>query len=114
MDSIISLTSAGAETLVSGDAVLLNASAAKAGDYTITGDGTATIGITVTADASPPTGLSLESFDAKYNGGAIASSGLTAPTSSGKHLLVGANLKVTSAAAEGVPTVPYTITVSYQ
>ena len=105
------LSTAGALT---GTATSLGGTVTK-GSYTIIGDATQTIGITITAGAAVE-GITLGSFDQRYNGGATSfTNGSTqvAP-GTGKALLLGATLTVPSTATAGVKSLAYNIDVVYQ
>lgn len=105
------ITSAG---VVSGTATLVGGTT-TAGSYTLTGDPTATVGITI-ADTTAVSGLTLTAFTPTYGGTAFTNgaTGLAAPTSTGKALAIGATLNVASTVTSGAKTLGYNITVVYQ
>jgi hypothetical protein len=108
------MTSAGA---LSGTATSLGGTTTGA-SYTIKGDATQTIGITVADDTTDGVaGVSLGSFTTSYNNATFTNgaTGLAAPTTTGKSLVFGATLTIDSTTVTaGVKTPAYNVTVVYQ
>lgn len=103
------------EGAVSGTATITSAAEVTAGSYTVSGDDTETIQITVSGTADDA-GLLISDFVLSYGGVTVdnGSSGITAPGSGGTALNIGGTLNIPSDIESGVFTPAYTIEVEYQ
>lgn len=114
--SIVRLTAAGANSVPSGNALFLGTP--TVGSYSITGDSTENITITVAGRAAEH-GLSLAfpTGTLSYNGiGFTSGSSAPPPTNTGKTLVVGGELTIVESGVDisGPTPVPFDVTITYQ
>lgn len=99
-----------------GDATLVSGGTERAAQYTVNATASETLSIEV-EETSSITGLSLDNFKGKYNGGADqdvdSGDGATVTAVASATLIVGGDLTIDNTASSGVNTLSFNLTVNY-